>query len=67
MLDKPTPREALVMIGNLPYPIIERLGYQGGYKAIVVRTSTGAERVAVWRGNNWRWREMRDRLGKDHD
>lgn len=53
-----------VMIDNLPYPIVEQLGFQGGYKAIAVRTSTGAERIAVWRGNNWRWWSTYDRLGQ---
>ena len=52
----------MVSINNLPYEIAEHLGYQGGFRAIAVRTSTG-ERVAVYRGGNWRWWTPNDRLG----
>ena len=50
-----------VFIDGTRYPVIEKLGYQGGYNAVVVSTP-GGERVAVKHAGSWRWWMANDRV-----
>ena len=43
------------------YKVIESLGFQGGYRAMIVDTPNG-ERTAVKRAGEWTWWMVQDRL-----
>lgn len=52
---------AKIEIDGVKYPVLENLGFQGGYYAKLVYTETG-HRVVIKKGGKWAWHTVQDRL-----